>query len=82
MWKIELPYAPGEKVFIATRNHLGHWSTEQCTVSHYIIKSEKDISIALRTSASFSFRFHTLNDVFATEDAAKQYIKEVEGVKN
>lgn len=76
MWKIELPYAPGEKVYIATRNHLGHWSVEQSEVSHYIIKSERDISIAMRTSANCRFRFHDVNEVFATEAAAQQFIKD------
>lgn len=74
MWKIELPYAPGEKVFIATCNHLGHWSVERCEVSHYIVKGDDKIEVALHESKSFNFRFKTLNEVFATEAAARQYI--------
>lgn len=54
MWKIELPYAPGEKVVIATCNHLGRWNIEQCEVSHYIVTNKevtkKRLTISVETT--------------------------------
>ncbi len=76
MWKIALPYKPGEKVFIATSNHLGEWSVERWSVSHYLIKSEEDVSIALCTAERFSFRFLKPFEVFSTEVDAIRYMKQ------
>lgn len=73
MWKIELPYKPGESVYVPICSHTGTWRTEKCEVSHYMVKSEADITIALRQAVNHNFRFARLDEIFPTPEAATAY---------
>ncbi len=73
MWKLELPYRPGDTVYTPTCSHMGSWGIEKCTVSHYLIRGETDIEISMRQEKNHSFRFCKLNEVFSTPEAAKAY---------
>jgi len=75
MWKIELPYKPGETVYVQICSHMGTWKVETCTVSHYLVRSETDIDITMRHGTRHGFRFCKPNEVFPTAEAAEEYIK-------
>lgn len=75
MWKLELPYKPGDTVYIPTCSHMGTWRIEKCIVSHYLIRSESNMDIAMRHTSSHGFRFSKPNEVFSTPDAAEEYAK-------
>lgn len=73
MWKIELPFKPGDTVYTAVCSHMGTWYTEKCIVSHYLIRSETDIDLSMRREKGHGLRFCKPNEAFPTEEAAKAY---------
>ena len=75
MWKLELPFKPGETVYIPTCSHMGTWRIEKCIVSHYLVRGETDYEIAMRHATNHGIRFCRTNEVFATPEAAEEYAK-------
>ena len=74
MWKLNLPYAPDDTVYIATCTHMGHWGLETCKVSHYTVKSEVDVTVFMRQEENHGLRMCRLEEVFGTSEAAQSYI--------
>lgn len=73
MWKLELPYKPGDTVYVPICSPMGNWSVDKCEVSHYLIRSDTDIEIAMRQQKNHSFRFCKPSDAFSTPEAAMAY---------